>query len=88
MIDKMKSDSLTHLDPARVANVAMGGATAKVKWTPCICRMLKGDFRENKLKQEKVLETVHNAFLFIELHSIGVITWEQALATTHTSLRA
>lgn len=35
MIDKMKSDSSTHLDPARAANLAMGGAPAKVKLTSC-----------------------------------------------------
>lgn len=46
MIDKMKSDSLTHLDPARAAYLAMGGATVKVKWTSCICRMFRGDYHE------------------------------------------
>lgn len=33
MIDKMKNDSLTHLDPAGAANWAMGGELAKVRLT-------------------------------------------------------
>lgn len=31
MIDKIKRDSLTHLDPAGAANLSMGGISAKVK---------------------------------------------------------
>lgn len=36
MIDKIKRNSSTHLDPAGAATLSMGGTWAKVKLAPCI----------------------------------------------------
>lgn len=42
MIDKMKNDSSTHLDPARAANGAMGGKPVKETLTSCVFRKFEG----------------------------------------------